>query len=149
MAAMPIIAAISCLSMLSGAEDPTTAKLNVVRKKAMVSISKAVLPRCFMTPTYIHMNTISPPMEKYTWLMCSSPRAMPSWKAVSNWNSVSAASDGPADINRVSDLLMAILLFFSSRLIGSSVISVAPVLRTSPYSISTGPLISPFLLARL
>ena len=52
----------------------------------------------------------------------------------------------PIDIICVSDFRIARLLFCSSRLIGSSVNSVMPVRRTSPYAIVIGGPISPALL---
>ena len=75
-AIIPITAAMSCFNILSGAEEPTTARLSVVRKNAMVSISKAVFPRCLITPTYIHIASIKPPMAMHTSSMYSVPRAM-------------------------------------------------------------------------
>ena len=58
----PSAIAINCLNILSGAEEATTARLRVDKKKAIVSISKAVLPNPLMTATYTHIMIIRPPM---------------------------------------------------------------------------------------
>ena len=58
--------AINCLNILSGAEEATTAMLKVERKKAIVSISKAVFPKPRITAKYASIITVSPPIEKNT-----------------------------------------------------------------------------------
>ena len=77
-AVTPIASDMNCLNRLSGAEEATTARLRVDRKKAMVSISKAVFPRLFITAKYVHISSIKPPKAAYTCTICSVPSAIPS-----------------------------------------------------------------------
>ena len=65
--------AMNCFSSLSGADVATTARFSVDKKKAMVSISTAVLPAVLRMPMYSHISAHRAPNAVRIAPKCSVP----------------------------------------------------------------------------